>query len=369
MAPGIPRDTTVWILTDGKAGDEVQCLGVAAALDVEPQIRRVRPRAPWVWLGPFAPVPPADRPDRAGSPIAPPFPDLVIASGRRAAPYVQAVKQASGGRTFTVILKDPRRGRRAADFLWVPAHDRLRGKNVMVTLTSPHRVSAAALAAERAALRPEIAALPGPRVAVLIGGPSKDYRYSDADSARLGGDLGRLARSGASLMVTTSRRTPPAVTAIVRAQLAPFPHLLYDGQGDNPYLAFLAAADAVVATADSVNMISEAAATGAPIFVFTPTGGSRKIRRFLDGLARHGALKPFAGMLDGTPYQPLDATPEIAAEIARRFEAHCAALAPPPQPEPEPEPVPESEPAPEPETAAETVRDPAPDPEPPRSAG
>ncbi|NJL08158.1 MAG: nucleoside-diphosphate sugar epimerase, partial [Methylacidiphilales bacterium] len=170
MASGIAPQTTVWILTDGKAGDEGQCLGVAAALGVEPQIRRVRPRAPWVWLGPFAPVPPADRPDRPESPIAPPFPDLIIASGRRAAPYVQAVKQASGGHTFTVILKDPRRGRRAADFLWVPAHDRLRGKNVLVTLTSPHRVSAVALAAERAAPRPEIAALPGPRVAVLIGG-------------------------------------------------------------------------------------------------------------------------------------------------------------------------------------------------------
>ena len=87
-------------------------------------------------------MPPADRPDRAGSPIAPPFPDLVIASGRRAAPYVKAIKQASGGRTFTVILKDPRTGGSAADFLWVPAHDRLRGDNVLATLTSPHRISA-----------------------------------------------------------------------------------------------------------------------------------------------------------------------------------------------------------------------------------
>jgi mitochondrial fission protein ELM1 len=340
MVSGVPPDTTIWVLTDGKAGDETQCLGVTSALGVEPTIKRVQPRPPWVWLGPFAKVPPADRPGRAESPIAPPFPDMVIASGRRAAPYVKAIKEASGGRTFTVILKDPRTGRRAADFLWVPAHDRLRGPNVLATLTSPHRISAEVLAAERATLRPQIAALPEPRVAVLIGGPSKDYRYSDADMARLAGQLERLARAGAALMVTVSRRTPPSLTAIVRAALAPSPHLIYDGSGDNPYPAFLAAAEAIVVTADSVNMVGEAAATGAPVLLFEPTGGSAKIRRFLKGLARHGAVRPFTGTLERFSYPPLDATPTITAEIARRYAEHRAAIAPAPEaPLPSPDPI------------------------------
>ncbi|BAR98045.1 hypothetical protein BV133_452 [Blastochloris viridis] len=345
----------MWVLTDGKAGDETQCLGIAAALGVEPVVKRVTPRPPWVWLGAFAKVPPADRPGRPGSPIAPPFPDMVIASGRRAAPYVKAIKQASGGRTFTVILKDPRTGTSAADVLWVPAHDRLRGANVLTTLTSPHRISAAVLAAERAAPRPQIAALPAPRVAVLIGGPSKDYRYTDADMARLAGQIERLARAGAALMVTVSRRTPRSLVAIVRAALAPWPHLLFDGSGDNPYPAFLALADAVVVTADSVNMVGEAAATGAPVLVFEPSGGSRKIRRFLDGLIRYGAVRPFTGVLERFSYIPLDSTPEITAEIARRYRHHCAALAPAPAP-PSPDPISPPQSAESAEPAAEPSR-------------
>lgn len=104
----LPPGTVVWVLTDGKAGDEVQCLGIADALGVEPAIRRVKPRAPWFWAMPFGPIDPAEAPDRPGSPIAPPFPDIVIGSGRRAIPYIRRLKTASGGKTFTVVLKDPR---------------------------------------------------------------------------------------------------------------------------------------------------------------------------------------------------------------------------------------------------------------------
>jgi mitochondrial fission protein ELM1 len=40
---------TAWIVTDGKAGDELQCLGVTDALHLKPEIKRVAPRKPWVW--------------------------------------------------------------------------------------------------------------------------------------------------------------------------------------------------------------------------------------------------------------------------------------------------------------------------------
>ena len=101
---------TTWVLTDGKAGDEQPCLGVAEALGLDPEIRRVAPRPPFTWLMPWGPDRPARAPGRPGLPIAPPFPDLLIGSGRRAVPYLRYVKRASGGRTFTVFLKDPRTG-------------------------------------------------------------------------------------------------------------------------------------------------------------------------------------------------------------------------------------------------------------------
>ena len=103
-------EPTVWVLTDGKAGDELQCLGVAERLGVTPEIRRVKPRSPWAWLMPRGPIDPREAPDRPDSPLHPPFPDIAIASGRRAVAYLRALKQASNGATYTVFLKDPRTG-------------------------------------------------------------------------------------------------------------------------------------------------------------------------------------------------------------------------------------------------------------------
>jgi uncharacterized protein len=315
-----------WVLTDGKAGDEGQCLGLAEALGLAPEIRRIAPRPAFAWAMPWGAIDPKDAPGRPGSPIAGPFPDLVIASGRRSAPYLRAVKRASGGRTFTVFLKDPRSGTRTADLIWVPEHDRLRGENVVVTLTPPHRVSPPRLAAARRSPDPRLAALPSPRVAVLAGGPSRHHRFPDADVARFMTDLARLGESGATLMVTASRRSPPALRAALQDLVARNGGFIWDGAGENPYLALLALADVVVVTADSYNMAGEAAATGAPILVFEPSGGHPKLTAFFKGLERHGAVKPFAGRLEAWTYEPLDATPIIAEAVRSGLARHRRAL-------------------------------------------
>ena len=85
----------------------------------------------------------------------------------------------------------------------------------------------------------------------------------------------------------------------------------------------LACADAVVVTADSVNMTGEACATGKPVLLFEPTarGGQppAKQKRLIDGLKRHGAVHLFQGKLEGHAYEPLNSTPVIAEAIARAY--------------------------------------------------
>lgn len=316
---------TAWVLTDGKAGDEVQCLGLTEALGLDAELRRVRPRAPFAWAMPWGPIDPAEAPARAASPIRPPFPDLVVASGRRAVPYLRAVKRLSAGRTFTVFLKDPRTGLAAADLIWVPEHDRLRGANVITTLTPPHRISAAKLAEARARPDSRLAALPRPRAAVLVGGDSRHHHFTEADRARLAAGLSALARE-ASLMATLSRRTPPALQETLAA-LCGRGGFLWDGSGPNPYLGLLALADAIVVTADSYNMVGEAAATGAPVLVFEPSGGHPKLQAFIAGLSRRGVVKPFEGRLEAFAYDPLDSTPVIAEAVAAGLARHRRAFA------------------------------------------
>ncbi|WP_439497626.1 mitochondrial fission ELM1 family protein [Bosea sp. (in: a-proteobacteria)] len=317
---------TIWVLTDGKAGDEVQCLGVAERLGATPEVRRVAPGRPWAWLMPRGPIDPREGPDRPGSPIRPPFPDIVIASGRRAVAYLRAVKKASNGRAFTVFLKDPRIGTTAADLIWVAEHDRLRGDNVLVTVTSPHRLAPGQLGAAKRHPPPALAALPGPRAAVLVGGDSRHHRFRPDDVVRFAGLLDRLAASGVALMGSRSRRTPAALDKAVAEVFARHGGWWWDGTGPNPYVPLLANADAVVATADSTNMIGEAAATGAPILVFEPHGGHGKLAKFLEALKRQGAVHHFEGRLDGARYVPIDSTGVIAEAVRQGWLRHRAEL-------------------------------------------
>ena len=127
-------------------------------------------------------------------------------------------------------------------------------------------------------------------------------------------------------MITASRRTPPALREALVGLTRKHGGFFWDGTGENPYVALLALADAVVATADSFNMIGEAAATGVPILVFEPTGGHPKLRVYLERLASQGIVHPLRGRLEGQAYPPLNSTYQIATAIAEGLARHRCAL-------------------------------------------
>jgi mitochondrial fission protein ELM1 len=318
----LPADTKIWVLASGKIGHEVNCFGIVRALGVEPVVKNVRPRALFERLAPYGPIDPRDASGRAGSLLAPPFPDIVIASGRATVPYLRHLKRASKGRVFAAFMQDPRWHREAFDLIWVPEHDALRAPNVLATLTSPHHLRPAALQAARRVPDARILALKGPRLAMVLGGTSAVHRFETADAEALAAIARQAVESGFGLMVTPSRRTPPEVIATIRDALADMPEgraFVWDGSGDNPYVQMLAHADRIVVTGDSVNMIGEAAATGMPVHVYEPSGGGAKMTRFIDRMVETGAVRRWAGGFDRWSYEPVDATALIARTLAERF--------------------------------------------------
>ena len=157
---------------------------------------------------------------------------------------------------------------------------------------------------------------------MVLGGKNGVYKFTDADDERLAGALHSLAELGASFMITPSRRTHQRLIAAVDAATRGSPRILWDGSGANPYPQFLAQADALVVTADSVNMTGEACATGKPVYVFEPSAGSAKFRRFHSALAACGATKPLPSKVSELPqwdYTPLDSAAKIAFEIEQRW--------------------------------------------------
>lgn len=311
-----------WVITDGKAGMEVQCVGVAEALGVAYERICVAPGLPWYAMAPWGPIPPKDRFGGPRSPFSLPWPIIAIATGRQSIPYIRAIARKAGPSTYTVVIQDPRTGPDTADLIAVPKHDDLSGDSIISTLTAPHGFSPERLKKIRQDIPADIAELPTPRVTVILGGPNAVYDFGPEDNLRLAKSLSGLAALGASFLITTSRRTPEALLSATRKAIGDAPAIIWSGDGPNPYAAFLANADMLVVTADSVNMTGEACATGRPVYVFEPGGGSDKFSRFHEALRRYGATQPLPdriSTLDQWQYPPLDSAAEIAREIERRW--------------------------------------------------
>lgn len=307
-----------WTITEaGLTGTENQALGVARALGCEPITKRIGLRQPWETLSPFLGFETATT--FTGDTLTAPWPDLVIAGGRKAIAAARYIKKQSGGKTFIVFLQTPVARIMDFDLVAIPAHDNVTGKNVIVTKGTPNGVTQAGLQKARERFAPVLSALPQPRVAVLIGGNSKTHKLTHDVMERLCLQLKDLAANGFGLMVTASRRTGSENHALLKAVLAGTNAHVWDFKSENPYGGYLAWADYIIVTNDSASMISEAATTGKPVYMVSLAGGSPKFDRLHNSLIESGHIRRFQGTLESYSYIPLSDAALVADEIKRRM--------------------------------------------------
>lgn len=320
------RPLSIWALLDNQAGNRAQVLGVAEALGL-PFIEKnlvytAAAGLPNVIRGKsFTGL---DQASRAG--LCAPWPDLVIAAGRRTAPVARAIKKAGSGKPkLCQIMYPGSAGASDFDLIAVPKHDNRKGADNILSITgAPHRVTGDRLAGEAARWAETFKEYPKPWISVIVGGSTRKRVFSEAMAADLAGRASAMAaKSGGSLLVTTSRRTGDKALAKLKAHFSA-PTFLYewgDG-GDNPYFGLLALADAVIVTGESVSMCSEAAAAAAPLYIFAPDGlCAPKHQRLHDDLYAKGYAKPFTGVdLDFSQSGPrLNAAGEVAESISNRL--------------------------------------------------
>jgi len=309
---------TAWFMTTGEAGFRTQARGLASRIAGDARELTVDLARPWRFL-PAALVPsPLNRLSPFSDQPAPPWPDLLVSCGRRAAAVALAVKRASGGRTLAIHVQNPLIDPRAFDLVVAMDHDGLVGPNVLSVPTALHDVTPARLGEAAKLWRKRLFKRGRPLVGVVLGGSNKHQPFTMKMAGELMDSLQQLRReSGAGLAITPSRRTPDEIKAAFQARFAGDPDVFcWDMQGDNPYLGILALSDRLVVTSDSVSMISEALATPNPVEVFGPEGG-RRHAKFLHGLVDKGLVRPFTGeRLPPSPGGPIDST-EIAAQAAK----------------------------------------------------
>lgn len=308
-------------MSDGRAGIEAQALGLAEAVARRRPAHIAVKRIGWRFgLGrlPWRLIPPSAR---TGDPITAPFPDIWIAAGRATLPLSTRMLAWSGGKTFVVQTQNPHAPLDRFDLVVPPEHDGLTGPNVVPILGAPNRITPERLAVDLARFEDQIAPLPHPRVAVIVGGRSKAHRLPPGHAKATAEAIVRtVAAAGGAVLVSYTRRTPaPAREAMTRT-LGAVPGIIWDGSGENPYFAFLAAADAILVTEDSTNLATDAAATGKPVFVLPLPGDSAKLRRFHAELERRGLSRPFVGALTADQAPPLRETDAAAIELLRRYD-------------------------------------------------
>lgn len=333
-----PQDASppVWVLDDAASPVSRQALGIAERLGlpfrrVPLNWSRLAPvlAHPWASLSPNGSlrglnVPPAWAEAAARGPV------LAISSGGRAAAVALWLRRRFGCRLVHVM--PPQHRTDQFDLVVVPGAARpaepgAAPSNVLPVLAAPHRITEVALSAARAAWEERLAHLPHPRVALLVGGPTWASDLQPALAHQLGRRVALLAgERGGSVLATTSRRTGREAADALAAGLGPAMHQLYrwGEPGENPYLGFLATADAVVVTADSTAMVGEAAATAAPVFLALPELAGPRQRRLHELLLRAGQVRPLGDNLSAWPRQPLDEAGRVALEIRRRFDLEFA---------------------------------------------
>ena len=316
-----------WVLTDGKAGHEVQSLGVVDALDLDVTIKPVDPQGLYRTLAPFAPVPRQEYFGTEKSSFSPPWPDVAIGTGRLTVSYMRALKRHAGDNTFAIMLLDPKFGYASADLVWVPAHDQKSGENVISTLTPPHRHSPSSLAILRDEPPPFRVPDGKTKAVVLLGGPNGRHSYSEVAIKRLAASLRSLIKCNVTLLATASRRTPPELAKAVRAVVDDSEGYFWEGTGVNPLAHFYALGELFVVPSDSINMTAEPCVTGRPIYVFHTDGGAEKFTRFHRALEEHGATRPLPDCFTSVEtwsYPPLFASETIAEEVVRRWSRRAA---------------------------------------------
>lgn len=301
-------------MTNGRRGDIVQCRAAAESLSDAIIEKRLAPHPPFRWLAPYGPIDPFEK-----SLIAPPYPDLIIASGRHSVPYVKSIQKATAGKCRAVFMKYPGCDVSSLGLAWMPDHDQRHGPHIINTLTSPHLVTPERLQNYKTNIDPRIKALPGPRLSIILGGNSKHVTFNAAAIADFCRPLKADLPFG-SILVTGSRRTPRALLDAVQAAIAPRPAFLWDGSGDNPYFSILANSDALLVTGDSHNLVSETLTSGKKVYVYNPPGNPAKFNWTLSKLEEKGLIQPHGSPLQAGKTSSFDATPEIVSKIQHYFD-------------------------------------------------
>lgn len=316
----------VWTVSERKAGTLTQCLGVSRHLDPEPKSIVISKRLKRWRVGLLSPYRHLEGPE----------PDLIVSCGSMAPRHVMAIAAACRTRPMTVHLQTPQdKFAHLYDLAFISRHDWKPQYDQRPTFRKmmgvPHQMTKERILAGRPEARAKWAPNGESAVAVLAGGPNGAYRYEPETVDQLVAAVETLAASGWRPLVTTSRRSEPALLQRL-LKLNSDRIFVWDHTGENPYFQFLAAADAALITKDTITMTCEALSTGKPVYIFDlPKTPCDKLDGFewfhADMSSTLGFTRPFEGRIETYTYEEPDESRRIAGIVGEALQKRRATAA------------------------------------------
>lgn len=257
----------IWVLLGKWHGDNQQLLAIAKALQLP--FRTITQRFNW-----GAKLHPALRgASRVGwdthEPLEPPWPRVVLSAGRRSVPMARWIRRQSGGYTKLVCINRPWAPLSWFDLVITTPQYALPARPNVLSNLMPFLPPQADSLPEQW-LPTSATSLPRPWTAVLIGGTSRPYVYSDDAAQALAARVNKHVRDmGGSAWLFDSPRTPATIMPILKDSVTvPSQFVHWRGEGQKIYRALLASADRFIVTEDSASMTTEALLSDKPVSLF-----------------------------------------------------------------------------------------------------
>jgi mitochondrial fission protein ELM1 len=263
---------SIWVVLGDKPGDNAQVRVIEKALPWACINKHIQVLDPFI-LGKPKVGPTLYHIDRGRSdPLEPPWPDLILTSGRRPANVALWIREQSGGHTRIVLVGKPSTRADDYDLVIYSAENQFPPLVNLQAISLPlMRVDEAQIVQAAAEWEPRLQELPRPLIAFLIGGPTGPFVFTPSTTRHLLDYIERIIReTGGTPYITTSRRTPPDVVAALQAGL-PSGARLFAWSADaaeNPYRGLLGLADGFVVTGDSISMMVEVIRLHKPLAIF-----------------------------------------------------------------------------------------------------
>lgn len=253
-----------------------------------------------------------------------PWPDMVLSISRRTVPVARYIKKHNPATKLIQIMHPGETGLDEFSLVLLPEHDKDKPfhKSFRYLVGAPHRVTADVLAEAKEKWIAVFNNLPKPLTAVIIGGTIKDRPFTLQNARNLAEKIVDFKKKiGGSVLITTSRRTGKEAQELIMNMLKDIPShtFLWGDKSENPYLGYLAVADNIIVTGDSVSMSSEACGTNKPVFVFEGESWlTKKHYRFIHALYENHYAAPLdSRYLKFKPTSSLNAAVDAAREIER----------------------------------------------------